>query len=598
MSLAPGAMVTGSLRLVEKLGEGGMGSVWVAEHLALKTQVAVKFISPALIEASPGIAARFSREAALAAQIQSPHVVHTYDHGETEDGIPFIVMELLEGESLDDRLERDRTLSLRETVTIVAQVSKALGRAHKLGIVHRDIKPANLFLVDSGYELFAKVLDFGIAKQTDLPPSGGMTATGAVIGTPDYMSPEQMLGAKGASFTADLWALAVVAYRALTGRLPFLGETLAALVIAINKAELTPPSKLRADLPPEVDAWFARALHRDVQSRFGSAKEMSLALVRLIRQWAEMEDALLTTGEHETQRRPVGTLQGGFERDAEPARGSPPPEQRALPVVKGIEATLASAAQHAPGQVDGGVTDTAPLDPRAPDTEPIEDASAGAPPTTAPLPAAHDPTLLSAARDGQAAMPSRSIVDHDTEPLESAPKPARGATPSTFEGAASTLQPAGLPRRGVRWPFLALGAAAVAVVALVLASSGNDKQAGPSGSSQVAHPASARGVDGQPWGAATRDHESPSVARAAAASTATAREPPAGSDAGAGASEGAGTATAARRGPTDEAAARGGARAGAERPPSDHSPKHEIPSPGSTAPATPARGGKHGNWGF
>ncbi len=144
--LTAGSLVTSHVRLVRKLGEGGMGSVWVADHLRLETEVAVKLIDPLLMKKHPSMKRRFQREATAAAKLKSPHVVRIFDHGETDDGVPFIVMELLAGEGLDQRLARTTTLGPRATERIVAQVCVALREAHGLGIVHRDIKPANLFL--------------------------------------------------------------------------------------------------------------------------------------------------------------------------------------------------------------------------------------------------------------------------------------------------------------------------------------------------------------------------------------------------------------------------------------------------------------------
>ncbi len=147
-----GTKVTPNVKLDRLLGQGGMGSVWTADHLTLGTQVAVKFIDPELVKEHPTLRSRFTREAKAAAVIKSPHVVRVFDHGEVEDGTSFIVMELLEGESLFDRLERAGPLSFSETVELLSQTAKALRKAHKLGIVHRDLKPDNLFLVDSGIE--------------------------------------------------------------------------------------------------------------------------------------------------------------------------------------------------------------------------------------------------------------------------------------------------------------------------------------------------------------------------------------------------------------------------------------------------------------
>ncbi|WP_437629536.1 protein kinase domain-containing protein [Sorangium sp. So ce854] len=275
----PGQQVTSTLRLSRQLGKGAMGSVWVADHLTLGTQVAVKFMSPAYAEQG-GFVERFRREAMAAAQIKSPHVAQVFDHGVTHDGAPFIVMELLEGEDLKRRIQRLGVLSPVEVATIVAQTARALGRAHQLGIVHRDIKPDNIFLLDVEGELFVKVLDFGVAKRVHGAPQGdlGMTSTGHVLGTPLYMSPEQILSAKNVDFHADLWGLAVVAYHALTGHLPFTGETLGALSVALHAGIFTPPSAVRPELSPAIDAWMRKALALDPAARFGSARQMAEAL--------------------------------------------------------------------------------------------------------------------------------------------------------------------------------------------------------------------------------------------------------------------------------------------------------------------------------
>ena len=273
-TLSAGNYVTANVRLVKKLGEGGMGSVWVAEHLTLRTYVAVKFMSTALAM-DPGASARFSREAASAAQIKSPHVVQTYDHGITSNGIPFIVMELLEGEDLGVRIKRAGPISLADTSIILTQACKALGRAHSIGIVHRDIKPDNIFLVSTEDELYVKILDFGIAKSVDGQGGFQMTSTGAMMGTPYYMSPEQLVNSKGVDFRADLWSLAVVVYHCVTGNVPFDGETFAGLCIAIDKGTFAPATTLGGQLPQAIDGWFERALRRNPAERFASAKEMA-----------------------------------------------------------------------------------------------------------------------------------------------------------------------------------------------------------------------------------------------------------------------------------------------------------------------------------
>jgi serine/threonine-protein kinase len=273
-------MITPSLRLVEQLGVGGMGSVWVAEHLALHTRVAVKFMARELA-ANADVVSRFGREAAAASQVKSPHVVQMFDHGVTHQGVPFITMELLEGEDLARRARRIGRPSPPELATIVVQAGKALSKAHERGIVHRDIKPENIFLCDNDDgDVFVKVLDFGIAKVNDGVSTS--TRTGAVMGTAYYMSPEQIIGSKGVDHRTDIWALGVVAYEMLTGTRPFDGETVGALALAIHATNPPPPSLVNGALPQAVDAWFARACARDVAQRFQSVKEMSRSLASIL----------------------------------------------------------------------------------------------------------------------------------------------------------------------------------------------------------------------------------------------------------------------------------------------------------------------------
>lgn len=274
MSITPGTMVTANVRLLHRLGEGGMGSVWVAEHLGLDTEVAVKFIAAEYAK-EPDAIARFRNEAAAAAKIRSPHVVQVFDHGVMADATPFIVMELLDGESLGQRLAKVGRLDPEEAAAVITQICKAFTEAHQRGIVHRDIKPDNVFLSRSAGELLVKVLDFGIAKQTTLPGYDQITSTAAIVGTPEYASPEQIVSAREVDFRADLWALSVVAYRALVGRSPFVAETMGGLIVEITNSRFTVPSAHAVGLPPAMDAWFARAFATRPEERFASARELA-----------------------------------------------------------------------------------------------------------------------------------------------------------------------------------------------------------------------------------------------------------------------------------------------------------------------------------
>jgi serine/threonine-protein kinase len=222
---------------------------------------------------------RFFGEARAAATIRSPHVVQILDHGvDPLLHLPFIVMELLEGETLEQRLTREGTLEPVLTAKILSQVARALTRVHEANMVHRDLKPSNVFLVANEEDLVAKVLDFGIAKGGKAAvASTPVTATGQQMGTPYYMSPEQIRGWRDIDFKADLWAFGVIAFECLTGRRPFNGETLGDLSLKICVEQLPAPSQY-AQVPHAFDAWFERAVHRDRAQTFGSAKEAADAL--------------------------------------------------------------------------------------------------------------------------------------------------------------------------------------------------------------------------------------------------------------------------------------------------------------------------------
>ena len=299
MELSSGTLVRDNVRLIHPLGEGGMGSVWVAQHLTLNTQVAVKFLSERVADDNPEALARFHREASTGAQLKSPYVMRTFDQGVMADGTPFIVMELLEGETLAELLERMGWLGLGDVSVIVTQLGKALNSAHKRGIVHRDIKPDNVFLSEHDDGMMVKVFDFGIAKSTQLPKLHRLTSGGIMLGTPEYMSPEQVMNSRDVDYRADLWAFAVVVYEMVCGELPFSGEDIGALCYNLLRGKFIPPRELRAELPQALDGWFDRALHEDPDERFRSAKEMALGFVQHVpARFDELEEELLETGEY------------------------------------------------------------------------------------------------------------------------------------------------------------------------------------------------------------------------------------------------------------------------------------------------------------
>ena len=273
--LSPATVIAERYRLERKLGAGGMGSVWLATDLSLDSTCAIKLVDPDKI-GNEEVRVRFQREARAAAQIRSANVVDVFDHGLWQ-GMPFIVMERLEGEDLGARLDRKGRLELRETYEIVAQVARALARAHAMGIVHRDLKPENIFLVPGDDHEIAKVLDFGIAKLDQYSLRDKATKTGSFMGTPYYMSPEQARG-KNIDWRSDLWALGVIVFQCLTGKPPFESEALGDLMGMILYDPIPRITDRDSSLPPALETFWERACNRDRELRFQSAKELSDAL--------------------------------------------------------------------------------------------------------------------------------------------------------------------------------------------------------------------------------------------------------------------------------------------------------------------------------
>jgi serine/threonine protein kinase len=274
---APAALIADKYRITRLIGRGGMASVWQGVHTSLGINVAIKLLDGEH-GYRPEALTRFENEARAAAAIRSKHCVEIYDHGVTAEGIPFIVMELLIGEPLDARLARG-PFAPGEFVRILVQVCRALAKAHSLGIVHRDLKPENIFLVRSDDEFdVAKVVDFGIAKYVTSTGLSSATRTGAIMGTPHYMSPEQARGLKSVDYRSDLWSIGVIAFQCAVGQMPFAGEAVGDLLVKICTAPLPIPSHLASNLPKRFDSFIERALNRDPAARFSTATELAIEL--------------------------------------------------------------------------------------------------------------------------------------------------------------------------------------------------------------------------------------------------------------------------------------------------------------------------------
>jgi serine/threonine-protein kinase len=274
-----GTILEGKFRINREIGRGGMAAVYEAENIDIGKRVAVKILAAELIT-SRIVRERFLREARAAAAIRSPYICDVYDSGMYDDR-PFLVMELLEGESLYDMMMRVRKIDVESTLRIATHTARALARAHESSVVHRDLKPENIFLTkDEEGQLLAKIVDFGLAKfyeQTGADAvSARITREGALFGTPAYMSPEQAKGQGEVDHRADLWALGCIVYECLTGHTVWNIEQGVAMILAqIAGSPLPRPSALRPDLPPSFDAWFARALDRDPSHRYQSARELA-----------------------------------------------------------------------------------------------------------------------------------------------------------------------------------------------------------------------------------------------------------------------------------------------------------------------------------
>lgn len=294
----PDRLVGGRYALEKLIGEGGTGEVWRARHVTLRSPVAIKLLhgSAAFKESTRK---RFLTEARVAAQLSTRHAVKVFDFGVTEQGRPYLIMELLDGETLAHRLERERILSPYATARILRLASRALDAAHALGVVHRDFKPENIFLVrtEEEDEEDVKVVDFGVAKLVgglddpdveDTAPVStrqfekaftGFTRTGRSVGTPCYMAPEQAKPRTEVGPAADVWAVGVVAYECLTGARPFFAQDIPSLFDRIEHCTYAPAKERNPALPDAFDAWFRRACAPDPRKRFPNASAATLALI-------------------------------------------------------------------------------------------------------------------------------------------------------------------------------------------------------------------------------------------------------------------------------------------------------------------------------
>jgi serine/threonine-protein kinase len=449
-----GTVLAGKYALRSKLGQGGMGSVWRAEHLQLRSPVAIKLIDQEIARNAEALA-RFMREAQAAAALRSPHVVQIFDFG-ADEGVPYIAMELLEGESLAGRLERTLILSPSETSRIITQVTRAITKAHEGGIVHRDLKPDNIFLVQNDEEEVAKVLDFGIAKASNTfgASTGSATRTGSLLGTPYYMSPEQAEGNRHVDGRADVWALGVIAYECLVGRRPFDADALGALLLAICTRPLPIPSK-HAPVPAGFDAWFARACARETNERFQSARELAVELRRVCGDLGATPRSDYADSTLSLNATPASLSLGGmapaverpltantYERSVHIER----PRTSRAPLVLGVVAALAAVAgvayfvmsrPSAPSSADT-TPSVVPVEPAAPSVVALPSDTTSTPPSPSPRAAASavstEPSVLPEAsapppQPRQTTRPKTPVAKQRTKPPARTTATSKGSGP-------------------------------------------------------------------------------------------------------------------------------------------------------------------------
>jgi serine/threonine-protein kinase len=430
----------GSYRILGPLGRGGMGVVYRAEHTLMGKRVAVKTLLPELSH-DPDILRRFFNEAKAAAQIRHPGIVDIYDFGNHKDGSAYIVMELLEGEALSTLLVREGRLPMERVLDLSQQIASALAAAHGRGIVHRDLKPDNLFLVPdpaASRGERVKILDFGIAKLTTGTLSDSVrTRTGALLGTPTYMSPEQCRGLGELDARSDIYSLGCIVYEMATGQPPFTHAGLSDMISAHMNDAPVPPCAIEPSLPPDLDGVLLRALAKLPDDRFRDIPSLAAALHTLGRVSSTFPPAS-TTGqgalaESKTVAAVTHTTLGGTAAESKP---------RTAPRRVGLLAALVVAVAGAYGL---WVTMQAPPAPTATTSPGGTTAAAPAPAGEAPTPTAALPVPL------DAAVPAMPAVSHGKGPAPRTPSRTPAAPASKPHAPTMNLPSPSDPAPGDQW---------------------------------------------------------------------------------------------------------------------------------------------------
>jgi serine/threonine protein kinase len=347
-------------RLDAMIGEGGMASVWRAWDLTLERPIAVKLLFARDARNEDVVVARFLREARIAASVQHRNVIHIVDFGTTPEGQPFMVMELLEGETLAARLRRSKPLPMNEVVQIGNLTLRGLAAVHAAGIIHRDLKPDNVYLKTEGDVVYPKILDFGISRSIE-PASGPRSALttrdGVIVGTPEYMSPEQARGVKQLDYRTDLYSMGVVLYEALTGELPYRSENVGDLIIKIVTGCAPTVHELMPSLPLAMSQVVARAMARIPGDRYPDATAMQEALVAA-GQTMPMHSLPQLSDLPPQPRRRLSPVPSYARTTRRP--GSPPPRTAAVQFGRPTAEIIADASQREPAPVHSTDTEEQP----------------------------------------------------------------------------------------------------------------------------------------------------------------------------------------------------------------------------------------------